>query len=202
MIKSNRLTNADYSISHLEGKQEKILVTSNTVTGENEECKKEEFRTKGYMIRTNIRYNKNLEWRQFLATSGEQILGIVHGQPGMCFDTHAPNAEDVECGVAKELIARCLKSNLVNSKGAIDIKAHMLINSKRYDENMFGPVGENMDLATVLGSKVCDVLVHVYCPYRYHGDKDAQRAVDRACWSYFSAARENGYDYGFFCVSL
>ena len=155
------------------------------------------------MIRQTVQYDKDLELRQFKATSDEQLLGIVIGQPGMCFDTYTPDAEDVECGIAKELLARCLKSNLVQSKGALDIKAQMLVNSKRYvDDEIFGPTGENMDLVTVLGSKVCDVMVHVYCPYRYHGDKNRQRTVDRACWSYFSAASEIGYDYGFFFVSL
>ena len=157
------------------------------------------------MIRQNIQYNDNLEWRQFLASSEQtafsntQVLGIMIGQPGMCFaSVLAPNAEDVKCGVAKALLEKCLKCNLVQSVGAIDIVAHMSMRSMNYDERIIDLVQST----TNVGNALCDVMVHVNCPFQHRYNRDAQILADKACLTYFAAARDAGYNYGFFLVSL
>ena len=151
---------------------------------------------RGYTISLGLRYNENLEVPQFLARANGETLGIIFGAPGFCVFTIAPGADAVHCGVAKELLRRCLENELVTRHGPIDIREYISVfNDRDFDPTL-------VQLSTDVGSELCEVMVNVNCPFQHPNDRDAQRLVDDACLTYFAAAREAGYNYGFFFVSL
>ena len=106
-----------------------------------------------------------------------------------------PRAEVARCEVAKELLKRCINHAIVISQGPIDIKHYISLHRVlKFDEEL-------VESSTNVGNALCEVMVHVNCPFQHPNDKDAQKLVDDACLTFFATAREAGYNYGFFFVS-
>ena len=166
------------------------------VPDSNTECRSQELRTNGYTLSQNSKYNEKLEVLQFLASSNGQTLGTISGSPGDCTFTMTPRAEVARCEVAKELLKRCINHAIVISQGPIDIKHYISLHRVlKFDEEL-------VESSTNVGNALCEVMVHVNCPFQHPNDKDAQKLVDDACLTFFATAREAGYNYGFFFVSL
>ena len=155
------------------------------------------------MLTETSKYNDELELRQFAAFSNKwQMIGSFNGYQGMCIDHVLPMPEDAQCGVAKELLAQCLRNKHVISGGAMDIKDLLThIESVTFNK-------QYVDFANNVGNELCEVMVKVRCPYWYGMARKVpltmkqKMRIDDVCVTYFAAAREAGYNYGFFFVSL